>query len=326
MADNHRPDNAVIMELNAAIVTVRDDTPLVLSVRQPHKGDEAAFGLPFGPFEPDRDRTLEIGLRRWVADQAKIELGYVEQLYTFGDRGRHAGPGDADRFVSVGYLALKDNDTHGELGDTSWRSWYDYFPWEDHRDSFPQMVDEVIRPALAIWANVAENNRIRDERLARSRLCFGIDDVGWDDENILGRYELLYEADLVFEAVQDNESETGGGALPLGLPMLYDHRRILATAMGRLRGKLKYRPVIFELMPDAFTLLELQRTVEAIAGLRLHKQNFRRLVANSGFIENTGTLSTQTGGRPAQLFRFRKEVLQEQVATGMRLPSPRVRR
>ena len=53
-----------------------------------------------------------------------------------------------------------------------------------------------------------------------------------------------------------------------------------AAAIARLRGKLKYRPVVFELMAPAFTLLELQRAVEALAGLRLHKQNFRRLVAD----------------------------------------------
>ena len=105
--------------------------------------------------------------------------------------------------------------------------------------------------------------------------------------------------------------------------MRFDHRRILATAMGRLRGKLKYRPVVFELMPQAFTLLDLQKTVEAISGIRLHKQNFRRLVASSGLVESTGTLSTKTGGRPAQLFRFRKEVLQERLATGVRVSSPR---
>ena len=60
--------------------------------------------------------------------------------------------------------------------------------------------------------------------------------------------------------------------------MALDHRRILATALGRLRGKLKYRPVVFELLPSAFTLLQLQRVVEALAGVRLHKQNLRRLV------------------------------------------------
>ena len=50
----------------------------------------------------------------------------------------------------------------------------------------------------------------------------------------------------------------------LGQPLRFDHRRILATAIGRIRAKIKYRPVIFELMPNEFTLFELQKTVEAI--------------------------------------------------------------
>ena len=74
--------------------------------------------------------------------------------------------------------------------------------------------------------------------------------------------------------------------------MRFDHRRILATAIGRVRAKIKYRPVIFELMPDEFTLFELQRTVEAILGPHLHKQNFRRLVEGAGLVEPTGEVKT----------------------------------
>jgi hypothetical protein len=101
--------------------------------------------------------------------------------------------------------------------------------------------------------------------------------------------------------------------------MMFDHRRILATAIARLRGKMKYRPVVFELMPPTFTLLELQRTVEAISGVRLHKQNFRRLVEDQGLVEGTGRTSAAARGRPAELFRFRKDVLRERPAPGFRL-------
>ena len=74
--------------------------------------------------------------------------------------------------------------------------------------------------------------------------------------------------------------------------MALDHRRILATALGRVRGKLKYRPVVFELLPPTFTLSRLQRVVEALAGVRLHKQNFRRLVERGGLVEGTGGSSS----------------------------------
>jgi hypothetical protein len=99
-----------------------------------------------------------------------------------------------------------------------------------------------------------------------------------------------------------------------------DHRRILATGLGRIRGKLRYRPVVFELLPDTFTLLRLQLVVEALSGIRLHKQNFRRLVESGGLVEGTRRFDQKTGGRPAELFRFRREVLKERRAPGMRLP------
>jgi hypothetical protein len=83
---------------------------------------------------------------------------------------------------------------------------------------------------------------------------------------------------------------------------------------------LKYRPVVFELMPEAFTLSALQRTVEAIAGVPLHKQNFRRALERTDLVEGLGRLETETGGRPAELFRFRREALAERPAPGLSLP------
>ena len=102
--------------------------------------------------------------------------------------------------------------------------------------------------------------------------------------------------------------------------MISDHRRILATGLGRLRGKLKYRPVIFELMPEAFTLSALQRTVEAISGVALHKQNFRRVLERADLVEGLGRFDVDTGGRPAELFRFRRELLAARPMSGLALP------
>src|SRR4051812_49926598 len=101
--------------------------------------------------------------------------------------------------------------------------------------------------------------------------------------------------------------------------MAADHRRILATAIGRLRGKIKYRPVVFELMPPAFTLLQLQRTVEALSGVRLHKQNFRRLVEQQGLVEETGEISAATGGRAARLMGVPRRGLLGRPAPGVRV-------
>jgi hypothetical protein len=306
----------VSIGLSAAIVAVEGEQPSVLVVSH----DGAQDALPFGPFDPARHRTLESGLRKWVGEQTRFDLGYTEQLYTFGDEGRHLpasglGTGGA-RVVSVGYLALTRRAK--EAPETQWRGWYQYFPWEDWRDSRPAMIDGVILPALRKFVKDAPNLETAELRRERVNVCFG---EGWDEERVLERYELLYEAGLVEEFHRDSGKAPRGTAL--GTAMLFDHRRILATAIARLRGKLKYRPVVFELMAPTFTLLELQRAVEALAGLRLHKQNFRRLVAEQGLVEGTGKFSAPARGRPAELFRFRRVVLRERPAPGVRLGSRR---
>lgn len=322
-------DNSVIIGLSAVIVAVTGFEPKVFIVRGAEHAlslegldvpEEEADALPFGPFDPANHRTLEDGLRRWVDDQTPLGPGYVEQLYTFGNKGRYAGQKeDGPRVVSVGYLALTFDDGVYTTDKKFWGDWYGYFPWEDWRQGKPEMIETIIEPALEKWVEHGEKAD-RTVRRERADICFGLNGIGWDDEKVLERYELLYEARLIPEAWRDKKVPEGKRRTVVpGRPMLYDHRRILATAMGRLRGKLKYRPVIFELMPEKFTLLQLQRTVEAIGGMPLHKQNFRRLVENAGLVEETGEVSTRTGGRPASLFRFREEVLMERLAPGVRL-------
>jgi hypothetical protein len=310
--------------LTAAIVAVEVEEPRILVAADP-KSDVPA-GLPFGPFDPLAHRTFEIGLREWVAAQTALTVGYVEQLYTFGDRGRHARPGDVGaHMISVGYLALtrmSDNAAALRAAGAGFEPWYRFFPWEDWRDKRPEILDGTIVPLLEQWARGGRGEPARPlGRRERLRHCFGAGGSPWDEEKVLDRYELLYEAGLVEEARRDGrEAHLGRTRIPpLGEPMRFDHRRILATAIARLRAKLKYRPVVFELMPDDFTLTELQRTVEAISGRHLHKQNFRRLVETAALVEPTGETSTATGGRPAAMFRFRREVVQERPAPGLRL-------
>jgi hypothetical protein len=313
--------NVVRIGLSAAIVSVANEQPSVLVVH--HR--DAPDALPFGPFDPLKHRTLESGLRSWVSEQTYLELGYAEQLYTFGDRGRHMlKAGEGPRVVSVGYLALTRGGDIPKAPDTEWRDWYGFFPWEDWRAEKPAIIDAAIVPALKAFADAATTTVLRDLRRERMRVAFGQGGVGWDEEKTLERYEILYEAGLVEEAVRDGRAKANAlPERPLGLSMTFDHRRILATAIARLRGKMKYRPVVFELMPPAFTLLELQRTVEAASGIRLHKQNFRRLVEDQGLVERTGKYAPIARGRPAELFRFRREVLGERPAPGLRLGTRR---
>jgi hypothetical protein len=306
--------------LTTAIVALRGDEPLVLVAGDAEHKDAPA-GLPSGAFDPIAHRTFEIGLREWVTAQTALSVGYVEQLYTFGDRGRHARAGDTGpHVVSVGYLALtrmpEDVSALREAG-ASFQPWYRFFPWEDWRDGRPAILDEAMLPHLEKWAKSGTKDSSQMTRQERLRLGFGTGGAPWDEEKVLERYELLYEAGLIEEVRRDGRVEKV--PVTLGESMRFDHRRILATSIARLRAKLKYRPVVFEMMPNEFTLTELQHTVEAISGRHLHKQNFRRLVETAALVEPTGETSTATGGRPAALFRFRREVIQERHAPGLRL-------
>lgn len=305
----------LLIGLSAVLVAVEDKKPKVLIVRR----EAQTAALPFGAFDPDAHRTFDLSLRGWVREQTGFELGYVEQLYTFGDKDRETpeatvidAPENA-RVISVGYLALSASASLPDAAfDASWHDWYRYFPWEDHRNGRPGLIDSEIMPRLQTWA--AGHGR----RLERAEIAFAPDGRRWLEESVLERFELLYEAGLVAECARDI-------GLPepdvrLGEAMASDHRRILATAISRLRGKLKYRPVIFELMPERFTLSNLQHRVEAILGLSLHTQNFRRALEKTGFVAGTGQMETATGGRPAELFAYQRDHARGIAASGVATP------
>src|ERR1700722_20897067 len=135
---------AIVIGLSAVVIAIRDGEAGVLTVR-PHDAQTneapALAGLPFGPFDPDGHRTFELALRAFVTEQTRFELGYVEQLSTFGDRGRDApradvGAGGA-RVISVGYLALTPQAVQALAPDTVWTPFTRFFPWEDWRRGRP---------------------------------------------------------------------------------------------------------------------------------------------------------------------------------------------
>ncbi|MDQ0455992.1 NUDIX hydrolase [Rhizobium paknamense] len=288
-------------ELIAVLTAVTGDEPRVMTVR-------SGEALPSGPFEVSH-RSLQGGLREWIEEQTGHPVGYLEQLYTFADKDR--APGEGGRTISISYLGLVREQAAPGPGHPGWHGWYGYFPWEDHRNGRPACLEPIIG-ALNLWA--AREASRRENRQRRIDFSFGLNGMDWNEDLVLQRYELMFEAGLVQEAGADQGS---------GRVMFSDHRRILATGIARLRAKIKYRPVVFELMPESFTLLQLQRCVEALAGLTLHKPNFRRQIDQQNLIEETGEMASETGGRPAKLFRYRHAVLEERALSGSKLPLSR---
>ena len=297
----------IAVELIAVLVAVADGSPLAMTI-------DNGRALPSGAFAVEH-RSLQSGLRAWVERQTGHPLGYVEQLYTFADSDRRAAA-DEVRAISISYLGLT-REERSAVPKAAWRTWYDYFPWEDHRAGPPPMIQKTIAPGLTRWV---ENGSDRASRASRAAIAFGLDGRRWNEELVLQRYELLYEAGLIAEARRKTPEHD---APEFGTPMIGDHRRILATGIARVRAKIKYNPVIFELMPPVFTLLQLQRCVEGVSGRNVHKPNFRRLVEQQQLVEETGETVSDTGGRPAKAYRFRAAVREERAAAGTKPPLAR---
>lgn len=103
------------------------------------------------------------------------------------------------------------------------------------------------------------------------------------------------------------EGETGGSVTMRldaeELAMAFDHQAMVGMVVKRLRGKLNYSPVGYELLPDEFTLLDLQRIHEIILGRALNKDSFRRRMLASNELNPTGRRRTGVGHRPAELYR-----------------------
>jgi len=319
--DKNHAETAV--DLLGVIVAVTDEVPRVLVV-----GDDEEVALPNGPFVPGAHASLEDGFQQLIEAQAGLDLYYIEQLYTFGNRFRTVDEiAGGPRTISVAYVALtRENEM--PLEGTRWADWYDFLPWEDWRNGRPDELDSLIAPQLAKWCSKMRAQSARRNRQERINVTFGASGATEMDAVLaLERLELLYDAGILAESARDQNVIKGDAADAvgdsIGTLMASDHRRVLATALGRIRGKLAYRPVVFELLPGEFTLLHLQQVAEALSGTHLHKQNFRRLVMSANLVESIGRTTAVGRGRPAELFRFRREVLGEKLTVGLSRPKMR---
>lgn len=316
--------HAIAIDLGAVIVAVEGDIPHLLVC----DGGDGPAAIPTTPFDPTRHRTLDEGARSCVA-QAGAVIGLLEALETFGDRFRDpAELSGAARALCIAHLALGRTNGAAAAPGFAWLPLYELLPWEDWRDGPPAILPGI-RDALGAWIEAAPDPDVAAVRRERARVAFGRTDAEWNPAETVERWFLLNECELVAEARRDGWERARqaarvlgvepAGAPPqggLGVAMALDHRRLVATALGRWRRRLRHRPAVFSAMPQAFTLLHLQQVVEALAGLRLHKQNFRRLALEGGLLEPTSRTETRTGGRPAALYRWRRDILRPWRAGG----------
>ena len=189
--------------LNAAIVAVADNEPVVLIVRKEADVAGATDGLAvrsvLAARAPHaRGRLARLGA---PADRARARLCRAALHVRRSRAPRRAGD-VGPHVVSIGYLALTQAKPPLDMQHGAWRSWYQYFPWEDWRRGRPEILEAAIEPRLREWAarSAVPPNARPVSRQERVRICFGLDGAAWDEEKVLERYELLYEAGLVEEA------------------------------------------------------------------------------------------------------------------------------
>ena len=339
-------------EVVAVLVAITEHTARVLTV------DQGKL-LPNGPLMP-LHRSLQAGVRQWVEEQTQQPLGYLEQLYTFVDTNRRNVDGHALVYVSylglVQEAQMQELPSQALWRD--WYDYFPWenhlegrpsiimdfivpalLEWAN--DAKDVVVQQRRRQRIGLCWGLSEaflagndfgNCENKDAGIDKA-IDNNQDNREWVAEHVLLRYEMLYEAGLIPEAPTYPPSYSAHArisaqtrSLPenwsqlIGAPMYYDHRRVIATAISRLRAKIEYRPLIFGLMPDVFTLSQLQQSVEALSGVRLHKQNFRRLLDSQNLVMETGESSSAQRGRPAKLYRFRHDIELQSLLMDSKLP------
>ncbi|HSP84674.1 MAG TPA: hypothetical protein VLN09_02875 [Psychrobacter sp.] len=339
-------------EVVAVLVAITEHTARVLTV------DQGKL-LPNGPLMP-LHRSLQAGVRQWVEEQTQQPLGYLEQLYTFVDTNRRNDDGHALVYVSyLGLVQEAKTQLQSQALWRDWYDYFpwenhldgmptiimDYIvpallTWADDAKEFDIQHRRRQRIGLC-WgvsemslSNSAQNKSTLSNTETNNQPINNeeYENREWIAEHVLLRYEMLYEAGLIAEAPTyppnhlSNAQSNNEFKLPsnwsqlIGSPMYYDHRRVIAMAISRLRAKIEYRPLIFGLMPDVFTLSQLQQSVEALSGIRLHKQNFRRLLESQNLVLETGQSSSAQRGRPAKLYRFRHDIELQSLLMDSKLP------
>jgi hypothetical protein len=317
---------------------------VVVRAGDPFRGLDA---WPGGFLEWEVDPTTrETALRELREETGVAEPPYLEPLGSYTQDGRdprqYAGHRDAEgrwvrtgaRVASNAYLMLMPRPVRaraqaGEVSAARWSDLYHYLPWEDLRSAAGRAAAGAALERLERWAGGAGGD-------ARARIdyAFGFGLREWNEERVAERWRLLFDAGAVAEAARDRwgRPRAPGDAAPLGREMAFDHRRILADALSRVRGKIKYLPAaLHALAGDEFTLDELQAACEAVAGRALHRANFRRAVVDTRqgrtrsprLVVGTGRQRRRSPREPGvapELFRFRDEMLHARLDPSLRLP------
>lgn len=240
----------------------------VLRLLMIKRGDHPCIGqwaLPGGFVHIDEN--LDEAALRELKEETNIDNIYMEQLYTWGDVGRDA----RTRVISTSYMSLVDSKTLNIKAN------------DDAED--------------AKWFTVScklyqEQKTITEKGYILQRL-FQLT-LSNDADNLSAIIKIVKTVEGKVTKVEREIVESNGIA--------FDHAKIIEYGIERLRNKIEYTDIAFNLMSELFTLTELQKVYEVILDTELLKANFRRKIAD--MVIETNEYKKDAGHRPSRLFRF----------------------
>lgn len=313
-----------------------DTLQALLVERGPHGPYPGRTAWPGGFMDEEEDMNARATALRELEEETGItSIRWIEELGSYDAWGRDprqfafqkCEDGSirrvGARVVSKAFLTLlapRDDQIAPRSGSDATRAFFDdvyrYLPWEDLRSQHGRRARHELSARL--------KRATEEGQLERVGWAWGWSVEDWNEERAEERLKLLYEAGLIEEGVRNlwGEPETTVETTS-GRSMAFDHRFMLAGALGRLRGKVKYMPGVLQaLCPGHFSMKHLQKTVEAILGREIYAGNFRRVMQHTqGLIEDTGFRSHQEGGgRPATHFTFPETVRHMRLDPALRIP------
>lgn len=213
------------------------------------------------------DESLDEAAIRELKEETNIDDIYMEQLYTWGDVGRDP----RTRVISTTYMSLADSSTlnikaSDDADDAKW--------FTVSAKTFQEQKDVT-------------DNGYTHQRLIRLSLSN-------DDDELSAIIKIVKTVEGKVTKTRREIVESHG--------LAFDHAKIIEYGLERLRNKIEYTDIAFNLMPELFTLTELQQVYEVILGRELLKANFRRKIA--GMVIETNKYARDSGHRPSKLFRF----------------------
>ena len=255
-----------------------ENTLQLLLIKRKHDPFGGAWALPGGFVEMDED--LRTAAKRELKEETGLEPGYFGQLYTYGDVDRDP----RGRVISTAYLSVIEK-AHALVragDDAGEAAWFDLTLDLEKVDS--RSVEQGIEYCWEIRLKLANGTEALSALLKITRLIDGS-----------------------ASAIQREIVECDG--------LAFDHARIIEYGVEMLRHKLKYTDILFKMVPEYFTLTELQKVYETIMGQSIPRASFRRNIADR--VLETEQMVTKGGHRPARLYRFDPRWLDRPLQEGV---------